>query len=71
MKVQVREYLNAEYVVTLENGDYVMRIDAYENERMWFAMLMSFGGVVEVLEPEEVKLRLIKTADSILSLYNN
>jgi len=71
VKIQVREYLNAEYVETLENGDYVMRIDAYENERMWFSMLMSFGGAIEVLEPEEVKLRLIKTADSILSLYNN
>ena len=48
MKVQVCEYLNAEYMETLENGDYIMRIDAYENERMWFAMLMSFGNAVEL-----------------------
>ena len=71
VKVQVREYLNVEYVETLENGDYIMWIDVYENERMWFAVLMSFGDAVEVLEPEEVKIRLIKTAGNILSLYNN
>ena len=71
VKVQVREYINAEYVETLENGDNIMRIDVYEDERMWFAMLMSFGGAVEVLEPEEVKIRLIETAGNILSLYNN
>lgn len=71
VKVQVCEYLNAEYIETLENGDYIMGIDAYESERMWFAMLMSFGNTVRVLEPEEVKIRVMKTAENILSLYDN
>lgn len=71
VKVQVCEYLNAKHMETLENGDFIMRIDAYESERMWFAMLMSFGDAVEVLEPEEVRIRVIETAKNILSLYNN
>lgn len=71
VKVQVCEYLNAEHMETLENGDFIMRIDAYESERMWFAMLMSFSDAVEVLEPEEVRIRVIETAKNILSLYNN
>lgn len=69
VKMQVCEYLNAEHMQTLENGDYIMRMDAYENERAWFAMLLSFGDAVKVLEPEEVKTGLIKTAENILSLY--
>ena len=48
-----------------------MRINAYETERMWFAMLMSFGDAVEVLEPEEVRTRVKETAKNIFSLYKD
>ena len=69
IKVQICEYLDGDIVETLENGDFIMRLNVLEDERMWFAMLLSFGNKVKVLEPEELKIRLTETAENILSLY--
>lgn len=68
-KVQICEYLGGTITETLENGDFIMRMHSLEDERMWFAMLLSFGNLVAVLEPEELKTRLTETAGNILSLY--
>ena len=68
-RVQVCEYLDGEIVETHENGDFIMRMDALEDERIWFAMLLSFGNKVTVLKPDELKTRLAETAKNILSLY--
>ena len=69
VKVQVCEYLDGDIVETLDNGDFIMRMCALEDERMWFAMLLSFGDKVRVIEPDELKTRLTETAKNILSLY--
>jgi predicted DNA-binding transcriptional regulator YafY len=69
VRVQVCEYLAGDIVETLVNGDFIMRIHAPEDERIWFAMLLSFGNRVTVLEPEELKSRLIENAENILTLY--
>ena len=69
VRVQVCEYLDGDIVETLDNGDFIMRMCALEDERMWFAMLLSFGNKVTVLEPDELKTRLAETAENILSLY--
>ena len=69
IKVPACEYLGGRITETLENGDFIMQIYALEDERTWFAMLLSFGDKVAVLEPESLKIRLKETAKSILSLY--
>jgi len=69
IKVPICEYLGGTIVETLENGDFIMQLNALEDERMWFAMLLSFGDKVTVLQPESLKMRLMKTAENILSLY--
>ena len=69
VRVQVCEYLDGDIVETLDNGDFIMRMCALVDERMWFAMLMSFGDRVKVMEPEELKTRLMETAENILTLY--
>jgi len=69
IEVPICEYLGGEIIEILENGDFIMQIHALEDERMWFAMLLSFGNKVKVLEPESVKMRLTETAQNILSLY--
>jgi predicted DNA-binding transcriptional regulator YafY len=69
VRVQIREYLDGDIVETLENGDFIMRMNVLEDERMWFAMLLSFGDKVKVLEPEDLITRLTKTAENILSPY--
>jgi len=69
IEVQICEYLNGEITEITDSGDFIMHIHALEDERMWFAMLLSFGDKVMVLEPESLKARLAKTAENILSLY--
>ena len=67
--VQIREYLKGTITETLENGDFVMHMYVLEDERMWYAMLLSFGNQVRVLAPEALKTRLTETAEKILKLY--
>ena len=69
VKVQVREYLGGVIEKTLDNGDVILHLSVLEDERMWFAMLLSFGDRVTVLAPEKLKARLTETAENILSLY--
>ncbi|MCL2285348.1 MAG: YafY family transcriptional regulator [Firmicutes bacterium] len=70
IEVQIREYLSGNITETFENGDFIMEIYVMEDERMWFAMLLSFGNMVEVLVPAGLKARLVETAKNILSLYS-
>ena len=69
VKIQVREYLGGIIERTLDNGDVILHLSVLEDERMWFAMLLSFGDKVTVLAPEALKARLTETAENILSLY--
>jgi len=69
IKIPICEYLGGRITETQENGDFIMQIHALEDERMWFAMLLSFSDKLEVLQPESLKIRLIETAKNILSLY--
>lgn len=69
VKVQVREYLGGTVEETFDNGDIILHMSVLEDERMWFAMLLSFGDKVIVLAPEELKNRLAETAEKILSVY--
>lgn len=52
-----------------DNGDIIIHLRLPENERMWFAALLSFGDKIIVLEPAELKEKLIEKADEILKLY--
>ena len=69
IKIQISEYLGGTITETHENGDFIQRIHTIEDERMWFAMLLSFGDQVRVLEPDDVRNRLVETAENILSVY--
>ena len=69
VKTQIYEYLGGTITQAFENGDFIMRMNVLNDERMWFAMLLSFGDQVTVIGPEELKVRLVKTAKEILSNY--
>lgn len=69
VQIPLCEYLGGTITEVLDNGDFMMRIHASEDERMWFAMLLSFGDSVKVLEPKELQTRLTETAKKIITLY--
>ncbi len=45
-------------------------IDVPAKERLWKALLLSFGNKVKIVEPEEYKKELIETAKKFLSNYD-
>lgn len=47
-----------------------MFIDVPAKERLWKALLLSFGNKVKVVGPEEYKMELIQTAQNFLSNYD-
>ncbi|MDR1688906.1 MAG: YafY family transcriptional regulator [Clostridiales bacterium] len=71
IKVQIKEYLGGEITETFENGDFILSMRVFEDERIWFAVLLSFADKIKVIKPDEIRDRLTKTAENILSLYDN
>ncbi|HKL99880.1 MAG TPA: YafY family protein [Mobilitalea sp.] len=69
VKVPVMEYLKGKVWEEHENGDFIIFLHIPENERMWFSLLLGFGDKVKVLEPQELKDRLLQKAREIQNLY--
>jgi len=65
------EYLKGRVLEEHENGDFIISLHYPENERMWFSLLLGFGDKVKVLEPQELKDRLLQKANEIQNLYKN
>lgn len=66
IRQQALEYLNGRIVEERENGDFIFAMDV-PWERMWYSLLLGFGGQITVLEPEALKTMLRQTAEEILS----
>ncbi|MEG6613316.1 YafY family protein [Pseudoclostridium thermosuccinogenes] len=71
VKVPVMEYLKGRVLEEHETGDFIISLHYPENERMWFSLLLGFGDKVKVLEPQELKDRLLQKANEIQNLYKN
>ncbi|MCL2573673.1 MAG: helix-turn-helix domain-containing protein [Defluviitaleaceae bacterium] len=69
VRTQICKYLGEGIIEAYVNGDFVLHLQVPDDERMWLAMLLSFGDKVEVLEPESLRIRLSEIAKNILSLY--
>lgn len=51
-----------------EDGRLLFQMD-YSDEESLIGWLLTFGAKAEVLEPDSVKEKLLKTAENIVSLY--
>ncbi len=71
VRTAVGEYLNGNVIEEYPDGDFIYSIVVPENERMWFSLLLGFGNEVEVLEPEELRMRLKEKSEEIFRLYKN
>lgn len=65
------EYLNGTIEKEYENSDFIMKLHLPKNEHFWFGTLLSFGNLVQVIEPYELKIRLYNKCNEILKLYEN
>lgn len=68
-KSRVIEYLKGTIIEEFSNGDTLMKLTVVDNEQFWLGTLLSLSDNVEVIEPEEVQKRLLKSAEKIISLY--
>lgn len=70
-KIPVMEYLKGIILEEHVNGNCIVSLHLPENERWWFSLLLGFGDQVEVLEPLELKNRLVEKACEIIELYKD
>ncbi len=62
IKAKCREYLNGRITQEFENGDFEFSFSVPEHETFWYGVILSFGNKTKIIEPQEIKERIIKTA---------
>lgn len=69
IKSKCREYLNGRITREFDNGDFEFCFSAPEHETFWYGVVLSFGNKVRIIEPQEVKERIVKTCKEIQMQY--
>lgn len=69
IKAKCREYLNGRITKEFENGDFEFCFSVPEHETFWYGVILSFGNKAKVLEPQEIRKRIIKTCKEIQIEY--
>lgn len=69
IKAKCREYLNGQITQEYENGDFEFCFSVPEYETYWYGVILSFGNKAKIIEPQEIKERIIKTCKEIQMEY--
>ena len=69
IKTKCREYLNGQITKEFENGDFEFCFSVPEHESFWYGVILSFGNKAKIIEPQELKERIIKTCKEIQMEY--
>ena len=69
VKAKCREYLNGCITQEFENGDFEFCFSVPEHETFWYGVILSLGNKVRIIEPQEIKERIIKTCKEIQLEY--
>lgn len=69
-KSRCREYLNGQVAKEYENGDFEFCFSVPEYENFWYGVVLSLGNSVKILEPEEVRERILTTCKEIQEQYS-
>lgn len=65
----VSEYMPGVKFAEMTENNYKAELTVTENERMWFAFILSFGDDIEVIEPEHLRRRLVEHSKKIINKY--
>lgn len=68
-KSKCREYLNGRITQEFENGDFEFCFSVPEHETFWYGVILSFGNQVKIIEPQEIRERIVKTCKEIQMEY--
>ncbi len=69
IKAKCREYLNGRITQEFENGDFEFCFSVPEHETFWYGVILSFGNKAKVIEPKEIKERILNTCKEIQKEY--
>jgi len=69
IKAKCREYLNGQITQELENGDFEFCFSVPEHETFWYGVILSFGNKAKIIEPQEIRERMIQTCKEIQEEY--
>lgn len=69
IKAKCREYLNGQITQEFENGDFECSFCVPAHETFWYGVVLSFGNKARIIEPQEIKERIIKTCKEIQMEY--
>lgn len=69
IKAKCREYLNGQITQEFKNGDFEFSFSVPKHETFWYGVILSFGNKARIIEPQEIKDRIIKTCREIQMEY--
>ncbi|BBF43291.1 transcriptional regulator, DeoR family [Lachnospiraceae bacterium KM106-2] len=69
IKSKCKEYLNGAIVKEYENGDFEFHFTVPEQETYWYGVILSFGNLIRILEPQSVIERILRTCNEIGEEY--
>lgn len=69
IKPKCREYLNGRVTQEFENGDFEFCFSVPEHETFWYGVILSFGNKAKIIEPQELRERILKTCIEIQTEY--
>lgn len=67
--VSFNEYFHKLKILSKDHEYAIISIDVFENERMWFAFLLSFCDEIEIIEPQHIKSKIYNHSKKILEKF--
>jgi predicted DNA-binding transcriptional regulator YafY len=69
IRVSVEDYFSSGTITENNDGTFVLQARLPWSEQFWFGVLLSYGAKAKVLEPEELRSKVLGIADEIMQLY--
>ncbi len=69
IRISIEENFPNSHITEIENSDIIIEFKVPDNEKGWFGTILEYGNKLTVIEPEDLKTKLIKHAREILDKY--
>jgi len=67
----IQEYLPNCKITNIDDESFYCMVHAPENERFWYAILLSLGDDVKIVEPKSLKKKVYENAAKMINLYKD